>query len=226
MGVLIEFEYVCSNNSCKSISSSLILLSIMFEYNISLIVASASASASVSASASTFPKVLNSWQGKRWETVSTNPKYKFIQDCEAENRRFELRAALFRSIQAVTFRKHLEQYMQDDIKIEIVDQMGIPRTIGITPEFICNVPRVAKCMMIARNLDKIAFTSVFFSMQNTTHDAEQENSEDIEIMNWEATEESIEELKKQISILIQHGMFKKYLKYKNKYLSLKKQITL
>lgn len=188
-------------------------------------VTACSACSASSASAS------SAYHGSRWVAQSTDPKRPFIQTEAAEETRFGYCATLFRSIQAVTLRQYLEQCISDGTQIDVVDQSRMPRRISITLEFIADVPRVARCMTVARNLEKIAFTSLYVSdttqdAVRAAHDAEQEKSEEIDVMKWEATPDSIEQIIFQIKKLIQDKQFKKYLKYKNKYLSLKKQIAL
>ena len=173
----------------------------------------------------------SAYHGSRWVAQSIDPKRLFIQTEAAEETRFGYCATLFRSIQAVTLRQYLEQCISDGTQIDVVDQSRMPRRISITRDFIDNVPRVARCMTVARNLEKIAFTSLYVSdttqdAVRAAHDAEQEKSEEIDVMKWEATPDSIEQIILQIKKLIHDKQFKKYLKYKNKYLSLKKQITL
>jgi hypothetical protein len=198
----------------------------------SAVASSAPASSAVASSAVASSAVASSaWHGTRWIAQSTDSKKPFLQTDAAENIRFCSCADLFRSIQAVTLRQYLEQRLKDGIQIEVVDQQKMPRSISITSDFITNVPRVARCMTVARNLEKIAFTSLYVSgtgldSVRAAHDAEQEKSEDIDVMKWGATSASIEQMISQIKKLIESKNFKKYLKYKNKYFSLKKQIAL
>jgi hypothetical protein len=196
------------------------------------VASSASSASTLAASASTLAASAptKSWHRVSWVIESANKKEPFINDSAARDKRFEYCATLFRSIQAVTLTEYLEQCERDGTQIDVVDPNRNLRRISIDRNFIVNVPRLARCMKVARQIEKIAFTSsLHISTQDAlsaAHDIEQEKSEDIDVMEWNATPESILEMISQISTLIQKKMFKKYLKYKNKYLSLKKQITL
>ena len=139
---------------------------------------------------------------------------------------------LYRDVQGHELYKLLKQHRDTGVPINIIDyDSGLPKSVTVNDSIIRTVPIVADALHKARELEEAAYESTTGYIPDPaskqSHFRELQLSNDTRNMNLSPdVGEDLRRKDKTIGKKRNDQTFKKYLKYKNKYLALKKQLGL
>jgi len=151
--------------------------------------------------------------------VDDNPPYQLRDPDQMD----ELGKKLYKAIQGQRIIQQLESQMGRAIVIG-KDSLGVEKTVTVTRALIRSLPDAAMAISKAREWEERAYTSCLGSSNNSgSHVFERLTAQLLATIDFNNNPEDI---MGEIRRLHREGNLKKYLKYKEKYLNLKKQLNL